>query len=218
MVKEKKKEIKKKDDVNLEKENEMLRKEVEELKSLVKELLQRDKKEDKKEEVEKRKVDDESPFEISPHRLIKITSLFTGGMTLRGAKNQPIRFDKFGVQRPVTYEDLIHICNEYRNLAEEGYFYIDDKEAVKALYLEDHYKHIVDRDTIRNLIKLDEEKIKEIYNNLSQTLQESFLDIVIDGIERGDYEFNDRNKINLISQLCGKNLYEIVERRREAKQ
>lgn len=202
---------KKRNEKDIEQENLKLKEEIEGLKKAMESLMSTV----KSSSYDVKSDDGENAVDIPPTKMIKVTSLFAGGMTLRGAKNQTIRFDRFGVQRPISYEDLIHICNEHRNLAEEGYFFIHNKDVIKSLYLEEYYERsIVDRDTIKNLINLDGKRIKEIYNDLSKNLKETFVDIVIEGMEQGKPEFNDRNKIELINQLCGKNLYEIVERRR----
>lgn len=157
-------------------------------------------------------VDEQDNLEPIPlHKAIKVTSLFAGGMTLRGVRNQPIRFEKFGVSKAITYEDLMHITGIYSNLAEQGYFFIHNQEVVKSLYLENSYKHIVKKEVIENLITLSDQEIEGVYRNLTPALQETFVTLVIQGIQDENPKFGNRNKISLISKLCGQDLNRIVE-------
>src|SRR5690606_15328527 len=81
---------------------------------------------------------------IPPNKLVKVTSLFYGGMTLRGSNDKKIRFARFGDTKPVSYEDLTYICTNHENLAEQGAFFIHDTEVVRSLYLERTYAKILD--------------------------------------------------------------------------
>ncbi|MBU7316140.1 hypothetical protein [Paenibacillus oleatilyticus] len=193
-------------------ENEMLKTEISELRQMFQQFMETQKLQLQEKEM---KVEDSLTINddvsiIPPNKLINITSLYSGGMTLR-ANNKPIRFDKFGITRPVTFEDLTYICSNHRNLAEEGCFFIHDQEAVKALYLSDYYKHFVNKTTIENLITLSHEKISDIFNNLTDTLKETVEDIIVNGIISNDSKYADRNKIDHISKLCGKNLYKLAQ-------
>jgi hypothetical protein len=158
-------------------------------------------------------VDEYSTIDIQPNQLIKVTSLFYGGMVLRGSNNKRIPFEKFGVTLPVSYEDLNYICSNHRKLAEEGCFYIHDKNAIKALYLEGNYTNIVNKQTIESIITLSDQQITDIITNLTPALRTTVEDIVIQGIVSNDRRYGDRNKIDLISHLCEKNLSKIAQER-----
>lgn len=157
--------------------------------------------------------DEYATIDIQPNQIIKVTSLFYGGMVLRGSNNKRVPFEKFGVTMPVTYEDLNYICSNHRKLAEEGCFYIHDKNAIKALYLEDNYKNIVNKQTIESIITLSDQQITDIITNLTPSLRYTVEDIVIQGIVSNDRRYGDRNKIDLISRLCDKNLNKIAQER-----
>src|SRR5690606_12188285 len=89
---------------------------------------------------------------IPPNKLVKVSSLFYGGMTLRGSNDKKIRFARFGDTKPVSYEDLTYICTNHENLAEQGAFFVHDVEVVRSLYLERTYEKILDVKKIENLI------------------------------------------------------------------
>jgi len=195
-------------------ENKKLKQELEELKKMLQQLTSSQSLKTENEVVNK----DEDELEIDdniaiipPNKLINITSLFYGGMTLKASNNKPIRFETFGLTRPVTFEDLTYITGNHRNLAEEVAFFIHDKDARKALYLDKYYNNKISKKTIEDIISLDMNQIQEIYNSLTNILKETVVDIIIQGIKSGDRKYADRTKIDFISKLCGKNLYKIAQ-------
>jgi hypothetical protein len=160
-------------------------------------------------------VSDEDDYEIiPPNKQINVTSLFYGGMTLRGNNEKPIRFENFGITRPISFDDLTHICSNHRRLAEEGAFFIHNKDAIKSLYLEENYKNFIKKEQIENVIDLPEEDIRRITKSLSSELKETVSEVVLAGVKRhikeGDYKYSNRNKVALIGELCGRDIYKIA--------
>lgn len=197
-------------EINYTEENKKLKEEISQLKSMFEQLMQKQNEPKNPLRVGSIIVEDEI-VEIPPNKLINITSLFYGGMTLKASNNKKIRFDKFGVTLPVTFEDLTYICSNHRNLAEEGSFFIHNQDAVKALYLESNYEKIVNKSTIENLISLSHDQIESVYTELTDSLKETVEDIIIQGIISNNSKFSDRGKIDLISKLCGKNLFKLAQ-------
>lgn len=197
------------EEIDLKKENEKLKKEFEQLKEMFSQLIQSQNSQNES----NREQDKTEAIEMLPTKLIHVTSLFHGGMTLRGSNNKPIRFERFGLTRPVTFEDLTYICSNHRTLAEEGSFFIHSKEAIELLYLESNYKKIIDKSKIENLITLPHDEIEGIFSGLTDSLKETIEDIVINGIISNDTKYLDRGKIDFIGKLCGKNLYKIAQDR-----
>ncbi len=153
----------------------------------------------------------EEVVSIPPNQLINVTSLFTGGMTLTGSHGKPIRFERFGQTMPVTFEDVNYACSNNRKFAEEGYFFIHSGKAVKLLYLNEAYEKIIDVKTIENLINLSTDKIEEIYNKVTQNIKDSIIDIVVRGIIANKPAYSDRNKIDFLGKLRGKDLNVIAK-------
>jgi len=201
-------------DVVVDTEKEKLKSELDELKQLVAQLLK-----DKQESsanvsvaTDPQEIEEDVAI-IPPNKMINVTSLFYGGMTLTG-NNKRIRFERFGVTQPVSFEDLTHICSNHRNLAEEGAFFIHNKDAVKSLYLEDNYKKFINKQTIENFITLPEEQMRSMFKNTTKEIQETIVDLVIDGVKKyikgEDSKYSNRNKVEIISELSGKNIYQLA--------
>ena len=148
--------------------------------------------------------------EIPANKKINITSLFDGQLNLKGMHGN-IPLPRFGVTIPVTYENLIYICNNQRVFAEEGYFFIHDKDVVESQYLTENYKKFVNKEMIENIITLPTHKIGEIYNNVTDHLKETIIDIVVKGVKSGDYKYSDRNKIAYLSEISDKDIYKMVD-------
>lgn len=153
---------------------------------------------------------------IPPNKLIRLTSLFYGGMTLRGSNNKPIRFDKFGMTRPVSFDDLTYICTNHPTLAEDGAFFIHDKEAVRALYLENSYTKIIDSKKMENLFDLSRDQIEDIVCSLNDTQMNTVENIVIQGIIDGNSKYSNWSKVDVVNKYCKKNLQKIAQDRMES--
>lgn len=192
-----------------------LKNEFDELKALLLESMKA--KEIKKDEVVvgKNEVDNdelESPeMSIAPHTMINVTNLFYGQLFLQGV-NKVIEFPTFGVTLPMTYEDVAHAQSQARSFAEQGYFYIHNKKAVKTLYLEDAYKNFIQKDKLVNIYKLSESQIKDIISHTTEGIKKTIVDMTIDTLvsdEKKDYEhkkIKDNSKVLLIGELLGTDL------------
>ncbi|MBW3020717.1 hypothetical protein KY334_05450 [Candidatus Woesearchaeota archaeon] len=197
-------------------ENEQLKSELSDLKKMMEKFLSQ---KSESSEVENKAEDNKSVFEdnivMNPTQLINITSLFTGGMTLTGSHGKPIRLDRFGVTIPVTFEDLNHVCSNMRSFAEEGYFFIHSEKAIQLLYLQEKYKKIISAKEIENVITLPIEEIEKTYNNVAKNIKQSIIDIAVQGIVNNDPLYSDRNKIDVLSKLYGKDLNIVARNVRE---
>jgi cell division septum initiation protein DivIVA len=185
------------------KENKKLKEEIEQLKKIIEELRN-----EKKNTVD---ITESTVSEIPLNKLIKVVSLFHGILNLITNSGKVITFNHFGAIKPITFGDLMEICDRQKRLAEEGYFMILDKDAVEALYLTEAYKKIVGKEVIENIITLPEEEIKEILENTTDAIKESIIDTIIKGINAGDIRYLDKNKIYFIGQILGKDLFKMAE-------
>ena len=206
-------------------ENDKLKNEIEELKALMQQVIkttQENKVETVKEIQPSQDVfgnlyGNEVEKEISPLKRINVTNLFDGQLNLRGLNGTLIQFAGFGTTLPVTYENLLHIANTHRKFAEEGYFLIHDKDVVDSLYLTHYYKKFINKEMIENIITLPTEKIKQIYDSITDHLREVVFNTIVNGVLIGDSNYSDRNKIYFISELYGKDIYATVELLRDKK-
>lgn len=207
-----KKNVEKKDDTLI-KENEKLKSEMEQLKIMLETLnkkLEDSKSQDNNEDSDVQSLDEN--IYIEPRERIKVTSLFHGGLNLTGLNNKPIRFERFGQQKYVYYEDLVEICTRNSGLIEKGLVFIHDERVIKSEYLEDKYKKIIDFKTLKNIFKLPEKEIESIYLNTTKELQKTIIHTFAKWINDNDPSYMDKNKIETINRISGHNVLEIAEK------
>jgi len=193
---------------DLVKRNKELEKELEKMKEMLQKLMTE--KENKLNQEIKQEEVEVFP-EIPMHKPIKVMSLYTGGLNLKKYNDDktPFRFNFFGETQPILYGDLVKIISHQRKFFEEGYCVVLDNDVIKVHYLEKFMKKILDKKTIDKLLEYDDEKIKDLYNGTTKQLKQTIVDLIVDKIVKKEYV--DRNKVALISELYGKDLYEIAE-------
>lgn len=181
------------------------------------ERLMKESEELKKIKVENKKSDDQIEEEnngdlsISPSKMINVTNLFFGELYLEGIHGV-ISFPTFGVTRPMTFDDISHAQSRARTFAEEGYFYIHDKNAVKLLFLEDNYQHFIKKDKIKNILNLSENQIEDLIKNTTIVIKDTIANMIIDGLVKDDKlehqnkKFTDKNKIVFVGNVLNKDL------------
>lgn len=196
-------------DNDLVKKNEELEKELAELKKKLESLLTEKVTTIQADSINNHE-DDIFP-EIPMHKPIKVMSLYTGGLNLKKYEDDetPFRFNFFGETQPILYGDLVKIISHQRKFFEEGYCVVLDNDVIKVHYLEKFMKKILDKKTIDKILEYDDEKIKDLYNGTTKQLKQTIVDLIVDKIVKKEYV--DRNKVAVISELYGKDLYEIAE-------
>jgi len=197
------------ENIDLVKRNEELERELEELKKKLETLMS-----EKVSTVEKNNdIKDENEVfpEIPMNKPIKVMSLYTGGLNLKKYDNDktPVRFNGFGEIQPILYMDLLKIISHQRKFFEEGYCVILDDEVIKVHYLEKDMEKILDKNTIEKILDYENEKIRDLFVGTTKQIRQTIIDLIIDKIIKKEYV--DRNKVALISELYGKDLYEIAE-------
>jgi len=193
---------------DLVKRNKELEKELEKMKEMLQKLMA-EKKIDTKQNSE---VKEEEVFpEIPMNKPIKVMSLYTGGLNLKkyDSDKTPVRFNRFGEVQPILYMDLIKIISHQRKFFEEGYCVILDDEVIKVHYLEKDMEKILDKNTIEKILDYENEKIRDLFVGTTKQIRQTIINLIIDKIIKKEYV--DRNKVALISELYGKDLYEVAE-------
>lgn len=194
---------------DLVKRNKELEKELEKMKEMLQKLMTE--KENKLNQEIKQEEVEVFP-EIPMHKPIKVMSLYAGGLNLKKYNDDktPFRFNFFGETQPILYGDLVKIISHQRKFFEEGYCVVLDNDVIKVHYLEKFMKKILDKKTIDKLLEYDDEKIKDLYNGTTKQLKQTIVDLIVDKIVKKEYV--DRNKVAVISELYGKDLYEIADK------
>ncbi len=150
---------------------------------------------------------------IELNKPIKVMSLYPGELNLRTSNEgngQTFKFESFGSSRPIMYSDLVQIINNHPRFAKEGFFIILDKEVVKQHYLEDHYEKFLNKETIDNILNYDEKTIESLFKNSATQIRQTIASIIVHKIINGEYV--DRNRVKIISELYGKDLFTEADR------
>lgn len=162
-------------------------------------------------------VDNDFEFEEIPeipmNKVIKVMSLFSGGLNLKTTNDgtaQVFRFEFIGQILPIIYSDLVKIVSNQRAFFEQGYCMILDKDVVKAHYLEDYYKKFIDGRVINNILEYDVDKIKEIFTNTTPVIQQSIIDMMVQKINNNEYV--DKNKVTALNEVYGNDIFELANK------
>jgi len=192
---------------NIEDENKILKDELNQLKAMMSALLNRDKIEStiiSNDEEEHKSEDEDDYVEIKPTKNIHVTSLVYGICVLKNEKGITFKINDFGEARSIRFEDLESINNINKNIFKQGWIYIKDADVRKALYLEDDYKKIIDKNTIENFINLKEDKMSHIFETASNIQIETVIENITKGILSDDRKYYDRNKLAVVDKLIEK--------------
>jgi hypothetical protein len=186
---------------SVELENMELKKQLEELNKKFEALMEFNKTE--KDIIPEHNNEEECQVEVPLNKLIKVISLYTGGMTLKPHKDshKKYRFENFGDRVSIVYSDLEQIIANHSRFCKDGYFMILDNDVVRVHDLEGCYKKILNKKQIENILNNDNETIKDMFINTTPNIQQSIIQLVCDRINSDDKV--DSNKVNLLSELCG---------------
>lgn len=194
--------------VSLEDENKLLRDELTQLKSMMQMLLSKDniinETNNTIEEKSETEIEDDEFIEIKPTRQVTVTSLVHGRLVLVNERKTPFRIDGFGQSRNIRFEDIESICNINRNAFKNGWVYIGnkkDRDVIKALYLEEDYKNLLDKNTIENFINLSQSEMAHIFQTASNIQLETIIETITKGLLDFDKKYFDKNKIAFINNL-----------------
>ena len=117
-------------------------------------------------------------------------------------------FPKFGSVKNIVYGDLADIIHNHQKFAEEGRFYVFNKQVVINHGLVEHYEKFMTKEMIEKILDYDKDKMVDLFTNATKTQRETIAQILIKRIKQG--EDIDLNKVDIISRLYGQNLYEIA--------
>jgi hypothetical protein len=198
------------DSKNFELENKQLRTELDEIKKILLNLAQ-NQQNSQTVSVEKINVEsiNEDDSEIRTNKYIKVMSLNFGKLVLtteaRG-QGKVFVFNKFGDVRNIVYSDLANLIHHQQSFAEQGRFYIFDKQVIKNHGLTEYYNKFMTRDMIENILENNREEVINLFNNTSDAQRETIVNILIKKIING--EDVDINKVDIISRLANINIYD----------
>lgn len=136
---------------------------------------------------------------------IKVMSTCYGSLNLCNNSNRSVgkllSFNKFGQIKSVLYHDLVDYVNNERKFAEQGYFYILDKNAVYSLGLSEDYEKLVDGNIMKNIMTYNISDIEAIVSSMTHGQRETLVNLLADRLYNG--ENLDRNKLEVINKASG---------------
>lgn len=200
---------------NIDEKDILIKQLMEKVESLSKMVLEnQNNSDDKKVSVQ---VDNQTDYtEPNPNKQIRIVSMCYGTLNLSTepfGRGKLVTFNKYGESKTVLYSALIDIVNNNRSFAEEGKFYILDKDAVYYLGLSDYYNNIFNKDIIDNILNYSPSEITDFLNNMVESQKEVLVRNIIDKIYNN--KSVDLNKCDLISKLCNIDILSKVSEMRE---
>lgn len=201
-----------KDDNMLKKENELLKNELEEIKKMLFNLTQNPQHIQPEYTIEKTEnlVEDDD-FEIRPNKYIKVMSLNFGKLVLTTegkGQGKVFTFNKFGDVKNIVYADLANLIHHSQSFAEQGRFYIFDKNVVRNHGLVEYYNKFMTKEKIEHILDENRDEVISLFTNTTEAQRESIVNILIKKIIDG--EDVDINKVDIISRIYGKNVYDIA--------
>lgn len=200
---------------NIDEKDILIKQLMEKVESLSKMVLEnQNNSDDKKVSVQ---VDNQTDYtEPNPNKQIRIVSMCYGTLNLSTepfGRGKLVTFNKYGESKTVLYPTLIDIVNNNRSFAEEGKFYILDKDAVYYLGLSDYYNNIFNKDIIDNILNYSPSEITDFLNNMVESQKEVLVRNIVDKIYNN--KSVDLNKCDLISKLCNIDILSKVSEMRE---
>lgn len=195
-------------------EKEQLKSEIEQLKEMMSQLIAQQN-QVKTETIESQPIkkslfdSTEQRYDIDPKTYVSIVSLVNGGLHLKGL-HTIYSIPEFGKSISVSFEDLRSITNNHPLPTREGMYLIKSEKAVKALSLEQYYEKFINEDSIQKFMLLNNNEIKEIFDTTTDSIKQTIVEKIVNGVADGDPLYQDRNKVKYIGDLVGKNLNEYV--------
>jgi hypothetical protein len=183
------------------KENELLYDRLERLERLL--TLDTDKKEESK--------DDNSM--IAMHKIIKVVSLYNGILNLKtsaGDEHAIFKFNFFGDEQPLFYSDLVKAISIQQRFFKDGFCMILDDDVVKAHYLTESYKNLLNKEELDNFLAFSDDEIKEKYPKLTEHQKITVLERVAYKINKRDVL--DMNKVDVLSSVSKQNLVDLANK------
>lgn len=158
-------------------------------------------------------IDDEENFD--PNKLITIRNMYSGlELNLKVKDNgETKRMTKYGGAMKVRIIEALEMVRLNDTFAKKGYFVIEDRKLLDTVFsdLKEHYEKVVDHKVLNQIQNLELNTLKDIFMNANLSYQKLIVDKFITEYTKGEIiEFRNQNKINLLSELTGENIMEMI--------
>ena len=145
-------------------------------------------------------------------RDVLFISLCLGTLNLSTARNgggEIYTFHEFGEEQMIPYSDAKNIVKNNKSFIKGGKVFIDDEDLIKNERLTKDYENILDYKGLSQLFKEDVPTFEKIFKSIPKGQQESFADILIQKIIKG--EKIDRNLIYIVNQELNIDIEEKIQ-------
>jgi len=202
----------------LEKENKQLRSELNELKQMILNLTNNQTQQKNQINEPENNVVDKDDSDIRPNKYIKVMSLNFGKLVLSTeskGQGKVFVFNKFGDVKNIVYSELANLIHHQQSFAEQGRFYIFDKQVIKNHGLTEYYEKFMTKEMIDNILNHNREEIVNLFNSTTKTQKDVIVNLlikqIVDGVDV------DITKVDIISRLAEVNIYDIARDKIESK-
>lgn len=119
-------------------------------------------------------------------------------------------FNEFGEEQPIPYSDARKIIRNNKNFIKGGKCYIADDDIIKAEHLTNDYKKILSKNELLELLSMNKDKFKSIFDALTDTQKEIFRDILIEKLNVNKNSV-DMNIVQYVNESLNIDILESVK-------
>ena len=119
-------------------------------------------------------------------------------------------FNEFGEEQPIPYSDARRIIKNNKNFIKGGKCYIADDDIIKAEHLTNDYKKILSKNELLELLSMNKDKFKSIFDALTDTQKEIFRDILIEKLNVNKNSV-DMNIVQYVNESLNIDILESVK-------
>lgn len=194
-------------------ENDVLKAQIEAMQKMISELSNKlDAKEEPSPVTQRQYYSEPITDIIPPNKQIKVMSLCYGILNLSSdgyGGGKVHTFQKFGQVKNILYSDLMDIIVAHDSFLKSGKFIILDEDVIKFNGLEEDTADILTADVLGKILEFEDKEIEVFLEKCPSQQIDMMARMILDMMMKDEYV--DLNKVKLISNKYGKDLYRLAE-------
>jgi hypothetical protein len=137
--------------------------------------------------------------------------MFCGVLNLstESGREPVLTFRKYGEIKSLLYSTLIQVVNYNKSFADEGYFYIMDKDAVYYLGLTEAYEKLLNKDMMDGICSFNDNLFGEMLDNVTDIQKQTIIKLVSEKICNGEQV--DYNKLEILNKKFNTDIKKVSE-------
>lgn len=158
---------------------------------------------------------DNEDIYISPDKNIRVMSLCNHTLNLTSGSGKDAKqrvFTSFGQVKSIPYSILVEMIEAHPTFAENGVYYILDKDVIKKTGLEEAYSKILRKDDIERILN-ESDNALALYKTLNPKQREMVNDMLVERIRKGRL-----TDLSLISAFERESGIELMEKAKSSKE